>query len=240
MDYRLALLTGIDVPIPECQLIVHPPSLSDISFIGEQDFFVGIQCLCLYKSMFIEDKVDLSNVNNFQIFMTIMQEKQAQDQKNAVKKVLKLIFPNYTVSFTPNSILFVQDGTSLIVDQDNFEILQNVLRQIFCLKDGPMDQTAFNPKGDKAREIAQKLMRGRERIASEKGQSNTSIFTQYLSILSVGLQVPIATLTQYTMFQLYDQIERFMLKVNWDQDVAVRLAGGKSDNAPDNWMKNIH
>jgi hypothetical protein len=31
-----------------------------------------------------------------------------------------------------------------------------------------------------------------------------------------------------------------MLKVAWDQDVAVRLAGGKPDNKPDNWMKNIH
>jgi hypothetical protein len=42
------------------------------------------------------------------------------------------------------------------------------------------------------------------------------------------------------MYQLYDQVERYMLKAAWDQDVAVRLAGGKPDNKPDNWMKNIH
>jgi hypothetical protein len=30
-------------------------------------------------------------------------------------------------------------------------------------------------------------MRGRAKVAAEKGQSNTSIFSQYLSILTVGL-----------------------------------------------------
>lgn len=240
MDYRLALLTGIDIPIEECQLILHQPSMLDISFIGEQDFFVGVQCLCLNKTMFVEDKNVLSNINNFQIFMTIMQEKQAKDKKDAVKKVLQLIFPQYNVLFTPKSLLFQFKEQSIVIDENNFEELQSVLRRIFCMKDGPMDQVAFNPSGKKAQEIAKKLMRGRERIAAEKGSSNTSIFSQYMSILSVGMHLPLHTLSKLTMFQLYDLIERYMLKLNWDQDVSIRLAGGKPDTQPDNWMKNIH
>lgn len=240
MDYRLALLTGIDIPIEECQLILHQPSMLDISFIGEQDFFVGVQCLCLNKTMFVEDKNVLSNINNFQIFMTIMQEKQAKDKKDAVKKVLQLIFPQYNVLFTPKSLLFQFKEQSIVIDENNFEELQSVLRRIFCMKDGPMDQVAFNPSGKKAQEIAKKLMRGRERIAAEKGSSNISIFSQYMSILSVGMHLPLHTLSKLTMFQLYDLIERYMLKLNWDQDVSIRLAGGKPDTQPDNWMKNIH
>lgn len=240
MDYRLALLTGNDIPIEECQLILHQPSMLDISFIGEQDFFVGVQCLCLNKTMFVEDKNVLSNINNFQIFMTIMQEKQAKDKKDAVKKVLQLIFPQYNVLFTPKSLLFQFKEQSIVIDENNFEELQSVLRRIFCMKDGPMDQVAFNPSGKKAQEIAKKLMRGRERIAAEKGSSNTSIFSQYMSILSVGMHLPLHTLSKLTMFQLYDLIERYMLKLNWDQDVSIRLAGGKPDHQPDNWMKNIH
>ena len=241
MDYRLALLTGIDIPVEECQLIIHQPSLFDISFIGEQNFFVGVQCLCLHKTMFIEDKTVLSKINNFQIFMTIMQEKQAKDKKDAVKQVFTLLFPSYKVIFTPQSLLFqTQENESIIVDESNFEQLQDVLRQIFCMKTGPMDQTAFNPSGKKAKEIADKLMRGRQRIAAEKGSSNISIFSQYMSILTVGLHIPLAEMSKLTMFQLYDLIERYMLKVNWDQDVSIRLAGGKPDKQPDNWMKNIH
>lgn len=241
MDIRLALMSGIDIPIPECQLIVHQPSIKEISFIGEKDFFTGIQCLCLYKSMFVEDKNLLSDINNFQIFMMIMQEKEAKDKKVAVKGVLTLLFPDYKVLFTPNSLLFQQENKeNIIIDESNFEQLQDVLRQVFCMKNAPMDQTAFNPAGEKAREIAKKLQRGRERIAAEHNDKDSSIFSQYLSTLSVGLHMPLQSLIELTMFQLYDLIERYMLWVSWDLDVKTRLAGGKPDDKPDNWMKNIH
>jgi len=52
-DIRLALMTGVDIPVPECQLIVHQPNLTDIAFIGETDFFIGMQCLCISKNMMI-------------------------------------------------------------------------------------------------------------------------------------------------------------------------------------------
>ena len=240
MDYRLALMCGSDIPVPECQLTIHQPSISEISLIGEKSFFSGVQCLCLYKTMFVEDKNLLSDINNFQIFMMIMQEKDAKGKKEDTKKVLTLLFPDYKVLFTPNSLLFQIDKDSIIIDENNFELLQEVLRQIFCMSNAPMDQQAFNPNGDKAQEIAKKLMRGRERIAAEKGSSNISIFSQYMSILSVGMHLPLHTLSKLTMFQLYDLIERYMLKLNWDQDVSIRLAGGKPDHQPDNWMKNIH
>lgn len=240
MDYRLALLSGIDIPIPECQLIVHPPSIKEIALIGDKDFFIGVQCLCIYKSMFIEDKNALSNINNFQVFMMIMQEKEAKDKKIATQKVLTLIFPEYKVLFTPNSLLFQKENETIIVDSNNFELFQEVLRQIFCMKNAPMDQTAFNPQGEKAREIAKKLQRGRDRIAAERNDANSSIFTQYVSTLSIGLRIPLQQMLELTMFQLYDLLERYMLWVNWDLDVRTRLAGGKPDDKPDNWMKNIH
>lgn len=241
MDYRLALICGTDLPVPECQLIIHQPSIKEISLIGDKDFFRGIQCLCLYKSMFVEDKNLLSNINNFQIFMMIMQEKEAKDKKEAVKKVLTLLFPDYKILFTPNSLLFQQENSeNIIVDENNFEQLQDVFRLVFCMKNAPMDQVAFNPQGEKAKEIAQKLMRGRERIAAERNDKDSSIFSQYLSILSVGLHMPLLNLIGLTMFQLYDLYERFVLWSNWDLDVRMRLAGGKPDQSPDNWMKNIH
>ena len=34
-DLRLALMTGIDIPIPECKLIVHQPRIEEIAFLGE-------------------------------------------------------------------------------------------------------------------------------------------------------------------------------------------------------------
>ena len=242
MDYRLSLICGTDMLIPECNLVAHQPRIKEISFIGESDFFIGAQTLCLHKTMFLEDKTILDSINNFQIFMTIMLQDETKDKKANILNVLNLLFPSYKVNVTPNSLLFIKEGVPPItVDGNNFEALQEVLRLIFCMHNGPMDQQAFNPANDKAREIAQKLMRGRQRVAAQNGNSNVSVFSQYMSILTIGLgSMSLQDLTNLTMFQLYDLMERYTLYTAWDLDVRQRLAGGKPEGTPDNWMKNIH
>ena len=241
MDKRLALMCGTDIPVPECQIFIHQPTIKEIALVGESDFFSGIQCLCLNKSMFVKDERDLANITNFQIFMTIMSEKEAADKKFSVQQVCTLLFPKYKVSFTPRSIMIMGGEQPIMIDENNFEFLQAAITDICCLKTGPMDQQAFNPSDAKAREIAEKLMRGRSRVAAQKGETNVSIFSQYLSIITVGLNsMSLQNAMDLTMFQLYDLVERYMLYINWDMDIRSRLAGAKPENQPDNWMKSIH
>lgn len=232
-------MTGVDIPIVECKIILHQPTIEEISFIGESEFFIGVQTLCLNKSMFIEDKNDLNDISNFQIFMTIMRDKNTADKKQAVLKVLNVLFPKYKILITPNSLIFNENGQN-IVDETNFEYLQNILKLVFCQNIGPMDQQAFNPADKKAKEIADKLMRGRQRVAAQKNNGNGSIFSQYLSILVIGVNQNLLDLIKLTMFQLYDLVERYSLYINWDIDIRQRLAGAKPDSQPENWMKNIH
>lgn len=240
MDTRLAMICGTDIPVPSCQLVLHQPTLEEISYIGEKDFFSGAQTLCLHKSMFIEDKILLMTTTNFQIFMMIMSEKEARDKKEAVKQVLTLLLPDYQILFTPNSLVFKKDEITILIDEENFEIFQEALRDIFCMNDGPMDQQTFNPINDRAKQIADKIMKGRQKVAELKGNSNVSVFTQYISMLTIGLHISMLELKKLTMFQLYDLVERFMLYLNWDIDLRSRLAGAKPDEHPENWMKNIH
>ena len=241
MDTRLALMCGIDIPIAECQLIIHQPKIKEIALVGEEDFFLGIQTLCLNKKMFTQDESVLSDTNNFQIFMMIMTEKEGIEKKFAVQQVCELFFPGYKVTFTPRSIIFMGQEGSIIIDENNFEFLQASISEICCLKSGPMDQQIFNPADARAKEIADKLMRGRQRVAAQKGQAKSSVFSQYLSILTIGLEsMSLQDAMDLTMFQLYDLVERYMLYINWDMDIKSRLAGGKPDSKPDDWMKNIH
>ena len=232
-------MTGVDIPIVECKIILHQPTIEEISFIGESEFFIGVQTLCLNKSMFIEDKNDLNDISNFQIFMTIMRDKNTADKKQAVLKVLNILFPKYKILITPNSLIFNENEQN-IVDETNFEYLQNILKLVFCQNIGPMDQQAFNPADKKAKEIADKLMRGRQIVSAQKNNGNDSIFSQYLSILVIGVNQNLLDLIKLTMFQLYDLVERYSLYINWDIDIRQRLAGAKPDSQPENWMKNIH
>ena len=239
-DMKLALMCGSDIPIPECQLVIHQPKLNEIALIGDADFFTGIQTLCVTKNMITQGETLLTDTNNFQIFMTIMQEKETVDKKEAVKQIFPLICPKYSMIFTPRSIVLRNDNETITIDENNFEAFQYVLTQIFCINTGPMETQSFNPQSQKAKEIADKLMRARQRVAAQKGDKG-SIFAQYMSVLTVGLNsMSLEDCSKLTMYQLFDLVERYMLYINWDLDIRSRLAGGKPDKQPDNWMKNIH
>lgn len=241
MDIRLALMCGVDIPAHELQAVIHQPSIKEISYIGEQNFFVGLQSLTVNKNLLPQGNSLLESTTNFQIFMTIMKEQETRDKKEAVMTLFQLIFPDTQVVMTPMSIILNKEGQSSTIDENNFEILQDYIKEIFCVNSGPMDQTTFNPADEKAREIAEKLMRGRQRVAEQKGEARSSAFGRYLSILTIGLNaMPLSEAINLTMYQMYDLVERYTLYLNWDLDIRTRLAGGKPDSKPDDWMKNIH
>lgn len=241
-DNKLALITGTDIPIPELQLTLHQPKIKEIALIGDTDFFIGVQCLSLNKGMIKQGETLLSDTTNFQIFMMIMNEKETADKKAAVIQLLSLILPNYKISFTPRSMMLIGNNAQpIIIDENNFEILQQNLKDIFCASNKTMQAQGFNPGDKKAKEIADKLMRARQRVAAQNGEEGGSIFVQYVSTLTVGLgSMSLEDCLNLTMYQMFDLVERYMLWTNWDLDVKSRLAGGKPDSKPDNWMKNIH
>ena len=239
-DMNLALMCGADIPIPECQVVLHQPKMYEIALLGDEDFFTAIQTLCVNKNMITQGETLLTDTNNFQIFMMIMQEKEAKDKKEAVLQLFPLIFPSYTVLLTPRSLLLQKEDNSFLIDENNFEALQKVLQRVFCINTGPMETQSFNPSNQKAKEIADKLMRARQRVAAQK-QEQGSIFTQYISVLTVGLpSMSLSECEKLTMYQLFDLVERYMLYINWDLDIRSRLAGAKVEKQPENWMKKIH
>ena len=237
----LALMTGIDVPILENSIVLHQPTVKEISYIGEKNFFIGVQCLCIKKEMCIEDESLLLNTNNFQIFMTVMEDKNVIDKKNNVIDVLSLLFPNYKVIFTPRSLLLNGEGQICTIDETNFEQFQQILSLVFCLKND--EQEKFNPGNDLAKKIADKLKKARTKVAQVKALENegVSLLSQYVSTLAVGLNsMSLKECLDLTLYQLYDLMERYSLYINWDIDLRSRLAGGKPDKPAENWMKNIH
>lgn len=241
IDIRMSLMCGTDIPIPEIPATLHQPRIKEIALIGETDFFIAMQCLNVSKDLLHQDKTLLQNTTNFQIFMTIMSERETKDKKLATQSLLQLLFPNHNILFTPRSIMLQGQSESVMIDENNFDALQEVLKQVFCVSNKNNQQAGFNPANEKAKEIAEKLMRGRQRVAELNGQANASIFSQYLSILTVGLSsMSLQELMDLTMFQLYDLIERYQLYISWDIDIRSRLAGAKPEDRPDNWMKNIH
>lgn len=235
-------MSGADIPITECNLILHQPSLREISYIGEKQFFIGAQCLSIQKNMVTQDETVLDDISNFHIFMTMMTSQETIDKKKAVQDVFQLIFPKYKISILPRGIYITYNGEPLAsIDENNFEILQSYLGMVFCLNVGPNSQANFNPADENARRIAEKLMRGRRRVAAQNGSKDQSILDRYISILAVGLgSMSLKDCLDLTLYQMFDLIERYNSYTEWDIDIKSRLAGAKPEGKPKNWMDNIH
>ena len=177
--------------------------------------------------------------------MNNTQQSDAFIRQNKLSSVLTIFFPGYTIQFLPTGLYFnnAQLKHSLVINETNFNVLKEILSEVSGLNNATGGQNSnFNPKGAKAAKIAAKLMTGRQRAAQQSnGDSIEGALGRYVSILTVGLSsMSINDCLNLTVYQLYDLIERYGLYIGWDLDIRSRLAGGKPDDKPDDWMKNLH
>ena len=246
----LQLISGIDIPIVEIQTAVHQPTIEEISYMGEKEYFSALSLLCFNKNMIIalnpQGTSQLSAMNNFEIFMTLMAETQDPKRRQDVLDVLQMLFPGYTAQLLPRGLYFNNATTkhNFTLDENNFEAVQSVLSTISGMQKNPSNANSmgeYHPVGKRAAEIAAKLQRGKARVQKQQGNNNEDVLARYVSVLTVGLQsMPLSACLKLTVCQLYDLVERYSLYLSWDLDIRTRLAGGKPDNKPDDWMKNIH
>jgi hypothetical protein len=78
--------------------------------IGEDVLFTGCEMLRFSKDILSdEDKNRLNDYSDFNILMSIMNDKSGPMIHNVscAKQVLELLFPMYTVTYSPTEILFV-------------------------------------------------------------------------------------------------------------------------------------
>jgi hypothetical protein len=240
----LLLLSGSDIPFQQAQINIHQPTLKEISYIGEESFFIGCGFLNFSKdSLITEDKINLEDLTNFDILMSIMRDRNLTAQKNRVGalQVLTLMFPEYEIKLQENSISFDKENEDThYINSQNFEAFKEILVDMFCLKDHNQNPD-YNPKSKKAAEIADKLRRGRQKVAEQNSEKNkVSILNRYVSILAVGLKKDMNSLLNYTVYQLFDEFNRYELKEKYDIYVQAKMAGAKDLEEIDNWMKDLH
>lgn len=241
----LLLLSGNDIPFLEAQVNIHQPTIKEIAYIGEESFFIGCELLNFSKDVLDKkDKNNLEDKTNFEILMSIMNDKNiaAQKSKTCAIMVLMLIFPDYKIIIDEKKISLLKKGEEEhSINERNFESFKNILVSIFCLKSRNTQNQTYNPGNEMARRIAEKLQKGNAKAAQFKGESKKiAILSRYVSILSVGQFKDINSLMQYTVYQLYDEFQRFELKQNYDIYFNAKLAGAKDLDEVDNWMKDIH
>ena len=241
----LLLLSGNDIPFAEAQLTIHNPTLKEIAYVGEENFLKGYQMLNVSKNFLPEqDKVNLDTISNFDILIAILRERNAVMQKNrsCVLMVLALLFPSYAISLKKDSIALKKEGAEeeYHLNRENFENFQSIIKQMFSFSAGEQDSD-FNPDGELAARIAQKLRKRQEKLAELHNESEkVDLYSRYASVLAIGLKQSLLEILNYTPYQLFDQIERYNLRSNYDIYLSAKMAGAKDIKDPEDWMKDVH
>lgn len=209
--------------------------------LGEDKFFQALQYLCLKKEFVVQDETILNSLTNFQVLMKVLEQTQDKDKKKAITALLQLLFPGYSVIITPKSILISSGERDIILDDSNFENFQTLIREVFCLNNTLQgENVTYNPANARAKEIAAKLMRGRQRIAAQRQANTSSVLARYISILTIGKIISPSDLKNMTLFYLFDLMERYDKFIQWDIDLRVRLAGGSPEKQAESWMQDLY
>ena len=244
LSNELLLLSGNDIPFTGGGVSIHPPTLKEIGFIGEEAFHTGIRFLNFDKELLdVKDKSDLENKSNFNIFMSVMNGKQNAKHKTDALMVLTLMFPNVKFKIEKDKILLQQENIDVksSINEYNFDEFQSLVRQMFCL-DTIEGGKSYDPADALADMVAKKLKKGRQKVEAQKEGKNhkIDIFSRYVSILSVGLQKDMNELLNYTVYQLFDEVKRFQMKQEFDMYVKAKMAGAQDLEEVKNWMDDIH
>lgn len=233
----LLLFSGNDIPFISCGVTIHHPTIKEIAYLGEDTFFTGYQMLLISKNILSqEDKVNLETLTNFDILIAILKERNAvmQKNRNCIQMVLMLLFPEYEIILKKDVIILKKENEEEhFLNSNNFEEFQNILRQMFSFGDTSGVPQDFNPDGPMAARIAEKLKKRHQTLAEKNSNDNFDIIGRYISVLSVGLSIDIKTFMDYTIYQLFDQIKRYELKIGYDLYIQGQLAGVKDAKEPE-------
>lgn len=249
----LLLISGNDIPFVSAQTVIHQPKMKEIGLIGQESFLQGCEYLNFSKNKLSEqDKIRLQHLDDFEILMTIIKDNdlKLQQVRTYIQLVLFLLFPDYAVSFLPMSIMISRKNQQgqiekFFIEKSNFNQFKIIIQQMFCLNQIFKNDISnkYNPGGPQAKALVQKFKKRQEYLAKQKsqGQKQTiSVFSNYISILSVGLKKDMNQLLGYTVYQLLDEFHRFRLKEDFDLYVKSKLAGAQDIEEVENWMGEIH
>ena len=244
MNNDLLLLSKNDIPFTQARVNIHQPTLKEISFIGEESFHIGCQFLNFsIDKLSYEDKSHLSNKTDFEVFMSVMNSKEKAKYKVDALLVLTLLFPDFHIKIEIDKIVLEKEGVfTSSINQLNFDAFKDILASMFCLHETEQKEGNYNPADQYAAKIAEKLKKRQKTLAKEKGidLQKVSIYSRYVSILSVGEQKDINELMEYTVYQLRTEFNRFQKKQEFDFYIQAKMAGAKDLEDVDNWMDEFH
>lgn len=252
----LRLLAGSPLPVPELSVEIHQPTLREVALLGEKELYQVYSLLTLTSEKYMKmveakaegDKEMIEAVKNKLMFMDDFQlvlETALQDgalNSNLIG-FLYIIFPKAKKITVEKNFLIISwlnsDKKELLMTNKEFQHFVPVIDRMF--NTGNSNKEAFNPINDKAAEIAAKIEARRKRLAKEKGEDKEekSALATGISVLATVDGMSLDTILNYTIPQLYYQLERSRKYSEYQTQITLGAFAGLKDVEIADWTHSI-
>lgn len=248
-------LSGEPVKIESCGIYITQPKIKDIVKFGENEFMTIVKLFSDIKQTvdsIKEGKTELDNVPDFQIIIELLRDERGQIRRYG-DLLFQLCCPDFIVEYSAHSIDFKveENGVNVgMLNAFNYDDFAITIKELFLPQSASEKEPEYNydKNNVQARRLAEKIKKNREKLAramSKKQGSDTSLFGLYISILSIGLNIDVNTLYDYTPFQIYDSFKRYLAKYQrdrYDSMLMIPFADTSKlqENPVDSWFESIY
>ncbi len=228
VDLKLKMISN--VPIIIDGISIYSVSIKQIAEFGYKKYNQAIKILCISKQ-------EIESLINEKISpLEFLQMNMIFDPtvKIVLNEILSLIC-KANVVYSDKQECFVIGGR--LLDKNNFNEVIDIIRKINSV--GTTNEPTEHPSNEKAKMILQKRRKARMKLMSSSNNNEALNLYDLVSIVAVGLKLPIDTVTEYSIYQLLDQFKRLMAKENYETSISSLLHGAnKNDLELKHWTGN--
>lgn len=239
---KLLLYLGDDLVINN-QIVIHQPSIIDIARFGEQKYFNTVYKMCSipsnYKSELWDVGINYCNITDFQCFMLLSRDLDADDTK---------LLLGDDISFK-DMVPYSDSEVSALVDRDKGiiiteEIYQQMIEYI-------REMHGIHPKRERAanKETLQLLISEdrNKKARSSKDSDEESILLPLISSMvnSPGFKYDINTLKNLGIYPFMDSVQRIQA-INTASAISNGMYSGMVDLSQNpqltnqlNWLRDL-
>lgn len=220
------LITGSDIICEEI-CTIRQPKLKYIKNIGYQEYnqfltVISINLNNLIESIGIKEfyeSLKEEEKKNYTVFNLLISQRITRE---LLYKALSFFICENIIFDEANMCFLLFKGYGewyefySIINNENFEIINSYILAVNCLLD--INDTSIKFKNSKAREIYDKIQRGRQELAKKNKGPDENMNLENI-IASVTVQhnsYNLLNIWELTIYQLYDQFARLNRKIQLD------------------------
>lgn len=226
-DLKLKILAN--EPIPLDDIFIYPISIKQIAKFGYKQYNQALKILCISRQE-IKDLIG-EDISPFE-FLRVNMIFDLSIEK-LLSKLLSLICKNKVLFSDEKQAFTIGNG---LLNKNNFNTFVDIIREQNCIIAGNIDE---KPCNEKAKLILEKRRKARNKLMKNShAEENLSIY-DLVNIVSVGMNLSINRVMEYSIYQLSSQFQRLMAKENYYVNILALIHGASKNNIDlKHWTQN--